>query len=127
MIHSVKRTLAVGVLAVSLGCAHTHFERTGPNPPPPRPPGPCSALVFEEPPADRKYVEIGICMTSAPGAEPLVENSPSTIQDLKRCACENGGNAILLRKDSEWGGMTKAGSKQSTMGRATVLLLFPRE
>jgi hypothetical protein len=123
----MKRTLAVGILAVSLGCAHTHFERTGSNPPPPRPPGPCSALVFEEPPADRKFVEIGICMTSAPGSEPLAENSPSTIQDLKLCACQNGGNAILLKKDSEAGAVTKAGSKQAIRGRATVLLVYPKE
>lgn len=120
----------VGGVACSFlsGCTSTSFTRTGFDPPPPRQPGPCSAVVLQRFPTDRKYVEIGFCTTSVPGGGVITDNTPDAINELRICACTNGGNAILFQGEGEAGVHTGFGySQQRVKAHASVLFVYPKE
>ena len=117
-----------GILVVVAACTSTSFTRTGFDPPPARPPGPCSAVVLEHPPTDRKYVEVGFCTTSVPGGGVITDKTPDAIRELQVCACQNGGNAIVFHGEGESGIHSAFGySQRRVKAHATVLYVFPKE
>ncbi len=116
------------VVLTASACTSTSFTRTGFDSPPPRQPGPCSAVVLEHPPTDRKYVEIGFCTTSVPGGGVITDNTPNAIRELQECACQNGGNAIVFHGEGESGIHSAFGySQQRVKAHATVLYVFPKD
>ena len=111
-----------------LGCTSTSFTRTGFDLPPAPPPSPCQAVVLQNPPSDRKFVELGFCITSVPGGGIITDNTPKAIAELQECTCKNGGNAMVFLGDSESGFHSGFGySQQRVKARAIVLFVFPKE
>lgn len=124
----MKRALLVMLALVLPGCTSTSFTRTGFDAPPPRQPGPCSAVVLQHEPSDRKFIEIGFCTTSVPGGGVITDNTPNAIAELRQCACQNGGNAIVFHGEGESGVHTGFGySQQRVKAHATVLFVFPKD
>lgn len=79
-------------------------------------------------PEDREYVEIGICKGTAPGGGLLIDETSRAIKQLKKCARNNGGNAILLTGDSESGFVTDWGESQETVkASGIVYYVYPKE
>ena len=111
-----------------LGCTSTSFTRTGFDLPPAPPPFPCQAVVLQNPPSDRKFIELGFCITSVPGGGIITDNTPKAITELQECACKNGGNAMVFLGDSEAGLHSAFGySQQRVKARAIVLFVLPKE
>src|SRR5262245_5392044 len=122
------RRISLFLLAATVACTSTSFTRTGFDSPPPRPPGPCSAVVLQHPPTDRRYVEIGFCTTAVPGGGVITDNTPKAIRELQECACQNGGNAILFHGEGESGMQSAFGySQQRVKAHATVLYVYPKQ
>ena len=124
-----RRIVLVSALALLFpGCTSTSFTRTGFDLPPVPPPSPCQAVVLQNPPSDRKFVELGFCITSVPGGGIITDNTPKAIAELQECACKNGGNAMVFLGDSESGFHSGFGySQQRVKARAIVLFVFPKE
>ena len=122
------RTLAAVVVLISLlGCTSSNFTKTGfdTNTRPPLPET-CPVTVLESMPTDRPYEELGFCNASAPGGGVISDKTPDAIAELKRCACRNGGNSIVLKAADERGMHSAFGySQQKVMARATVLFVAP--
>ncbi len=58
----------------------------------------------------------------------ISDKTPEAILELQKCACQNGGNAIVYAGDSESGIHTGFGySQQHIKARATVLFVYPKE
>ncbi|MBW3670189.1 MAG: hypothetical protein KY432_00800 [Acidobacteria bacterium] len=119
--------ILIGALVLS-SCTSTNFVKTGFDQAPPSALGPCSAVVLQEPPDERRYIEIGFCTTSTPGGGVITDKTPEAIRQLQQCACKNGGNAIVYEPESEAGIHTGFGySQQRVKARATVLYVYPEE
>jgi len=111
-----------------LGCTSTSFTRTGFDSPPAPPSSPCQAVILQNPPTDRKFVELGFCITSVPGGGIITDNTSKAIAELQECTCKNGGNALVFLGDSESGFHSGLGySQQRVKARAIVLFVFPKE
>ena len=123
----MKKTLPLLLLCLAPACTSTNFIKTGFETAPPRPPGPCSATVLQDFPADRQYVELGLCTTSMPGGGLIADKTPKAVQELQECACKNGGNAIVLLGSGDSGYQTTFGySQQTVKASAKVLFVFPK-
>ena len=124
----MKRAFLLACVAFAAGCTSTSFTRTGFDPPPARSPGPCTAVVLQHDPTDRKFIEIGFCTTSVPGGGVITDNTPDAIRELQECACKNGGNAIVFHGEGESGVHTGFGySQQRVKAHGTVLYVYPKE
>lgn len=116
-------------LIATSSCASYRFTKTGFddgkfN----RRPLDCDITVLTSLPTDREYVEIGLCDGKSPGGGVLVDKSPKAIEQLKKCACENGGNALLLRDNKENGGLTSFGySQQVVKASGVVYYVYPKK
>ncbi len=119
---------ATVVIALSLlGCTSSNFTKTGFDTKT-RPPlaDNCPVVVLESMPTDRPYEELGFCNASAPGGGVISDKTPDAIAELKRCACRNGGNAIVFKTGDERGVQSPFGySQQKVMARATILFVPP--
>jgi hypothetical protein len=116
------------LIALSLlACTSSNFTKTGFDTKA-RPPlaDNCPVTVLESMPADRPYEELGFCNASAPGGGVISDKTPDAIAELKRCACRNGGNAIVFKAADEHGMQSIFGySQQKVTARATVLFVPP--
>lgn len=110
------------------GCAGHTFTKTGFNTSPIDPqPEHCEIVVLQSFPIDRECIELGFCHASVPGGGLIRDATPDVIKELKKCACLNGGNAIIMATDSEAGIMTAFGySQQKVKARATVIFVYPK-
>lgn len=64
---------------------------------------------------DRAMTEIGICFGKAPGGGLISDSTPEAVNQLKKCACKNGGDAIVLNPTGESGVFTRAGYSQEVV------------
>lgn len=118
------------MLAIFLlwGCARHTFTKTGFSTSPISPkPSHCEIVVLQGFPADRKYIELGFCHASVPGGGVIRDATPDVIRELKKCACLNGGNAIVMGTENETGILTIFGySQQRVKLRATIIYVYPK-
>ena len=113
------------LLTSVLACTSSNFTKTGFDAKV-RPPlaDTCPVTVLESMPTDRPFEELGFCNASAPGGGVISDKTPDAIAELKRCACRNGGNAIVFKTADERGMQSGFGySQQRVMARATVLFV----
>ncbi len=116
-------TLGLLILMIGLaGCATYSFIQTGLSGPFPPKDKSCAIDVLTSVP-DRPVIEVGICHGQAPGGGIISDNTPDAIEQVKRCACQNGGDAIvLLNTGSTASVMTGFGASQQQIRiPATVL------
>ncbi len=87
----------------------------------------CPIAVLTEFPTDKKYVQLGLCNGTAPGGGIISDKTHKAINQLKKCACANGGNTIVLQDVKEEGYvMSGFGySQQSAKARAYILYVYP--
>lgn len=108
------RHLMVLLLPLITGCATHSFIKTGTNPVFPPKPTNCQLDIFTQLP-DKPLIELGVCYGRASGSGVgfSPEPAPLAVEQLKKCACENGGDLIFLRgTGSEIGGVTGFGAYQ---------------
>lgn len=116
--------LILAALAVTLlaGCTSHRFIPTGDGPKMASKGPSCGATVLRRAPIG-SYKELGICTAKAPGGGVISDNTPDAIAELQRCACEAGGNAILLESNTDQGLMTGFGASQMTVTAQGVVIL----
>ena len=120
------KRLSIAILALSLtACASHEFIKTGESQAHAAKPADCGATIYRTPPTDKQYQELGICMASAPGGDIMSDNTPDAIRELKKCACLQGGDAIILGGTSE-SGMVGAvtGSSQQQVKASGVAIKY---
>jgi hypothetical protein len=125
---SFQRTTLVSCLTLlALGCAGTSFTREGLEEPPPPPQSPCQVTVFQHVPRGDTFTELGQCSVSIYGGGILFDNSPRAVKKLQECACEQGGNAIVLLDNFQAGANTMMKyAERRIRARASVLLVAPK-
>ncbi len=73
------------------------------------------------PPAD-SYSELGLCTATATGGGAISDKTPDAVVELKRCACEHGGDAIVVGKlGSEGYGSIFGYSQQGVSATGVVI------
>ncbi len=125
----MKTKIIIGLLIITSfsSCSNYNFIRTGlDNTRYPPQPANCDVIVLTSLPTDRAYTEIGICKGTAPGGGMVSDRTHAAIKQLKRCACANGGNAILLNNTDEGGYFTEFGySQQVAKASGRVFYIHP--
>ena len=97
-------------------CAAHSFVKTGVDGPFPQKPENCKIDIYTSANMpERAMTEIGVCFGEAPGGGLARDNTPEAVNQLKKCACKNGGDAVVLNPVGESGGFTKAGYSQETV------------
>ena len=103
----------VAIFALT-SCANSRFIQTGFNsqPLPPLSKDAPVSIITEIPKNASKVIELGICKGTAPGGGIISDRTHKAIDQLKKCARENGGNAIMLGSNDEGGVFTDMGYSQ---------------
>jgi len=83
----------------------------------------CPIKVLTEIPEGLKYSEIGFCRGKAPGGGIIADYTHKAIEQLKKCACENGGNAILLKGYDDKGYSTLFFGYIQATARASAVII----
>ena len=97
-------------------CAPHSFVKTGTAGPFTTKPENCQVDIYTSPNLpDRTMTEIGICFAKAPGGGVISDNTPEAVNQLKKCVCQNGGDAIVLNPIGESGVLTRAGYSQQAV------------
>lgn len=86
-----------------IACSSHEFIKTGEQPTYTAKPENCGATIYRTPPKDKRYQELGICISSVPGGGVISDNTPDAIRELQKCACLQGGDAIIFSGTSESG------------------------
>lgn len=96
------------------GCANFKFIKTGFQTENLSPLGEnAEVYVITSIPKDAsKVIELGICKGTAPGGGVISDRTDKAIDQLKKCARLNGGNAIILGSNSEGGYLSEIGYSQ---------------
>ena len=125
----VHRTVLLSSLTlITLGCSSATFSPTALDTQHPPPQSPCQVAVLQHAPTGGNFTELGQCSVSVPGGNILFDNSPAAVRKLQRCACENGGNAIIVPDYLQTGPSTKPQYAHKRIhAKATVLLVAPHE
>jgi hypothetical protein len=125
---SVRLIVLISSLTLfALGCSSTSFTREGLEAQPPPPQSPCQITVLQHTPSGGNFTELGQCAVSIYGGGILFDNSSTAIKKLKECACEHGGNTIVLLDNFEAGANTRLKYTQRRISvRASVLLVAPK-
>ncbi len=122
------QTQCTALLAGGLicACATSNFTKTGfARQAPPRG-WPCDIAIFMDPPKDRPIEELGFCDASVPGGGVISDKTSDATEELRKCACGAGGNAIVLRGSDSTGFQSAFGySQQRVTARASVLVIGP--
>jgi len=123
--HLIHRTALIFSLPLlALGCSNTSFTREGLEAQPPPPQSFCQVTVLQHPPSGGNYSELGQCSVSIYGGGILFDNSSTAIKKLQECACEHGGNAIVLLDNFQAGANTMMKyAERRISARAAVLLV----
>ena len=84
-------------LAFFSGCSTSYLFKPDPSYPqtPVSPPAPCEVKVYRTAPVGREYKVIGTC-TAWSSVRFTNGNTEKALRLLKKCACEYGGNAVIL-------------------------------
>ena len=123
----MKQTLLIITsLMLVVGCSQHSFTKTSFTQPRAPQMENCTIVVLQRFPVDMEYEELGICHASVPGGGIIADNTPKAINELKKCACLNGGNAIVMRpgniKSTGLSGMEF--SQQKVEASATVIYVI---
>ena len=122
-----RTVLLSGITLLVLGCSKTSFIPTGSDVEPPPPRSPCQVAVLKHAPDNDNFTELGMCAVSVPGGSILFDNTPTAVRKLQKCACEHGGNAIILPDDLKAGASTMPKyAERRISAKATVLLVAPK-
>lgn len=84
----------------------------------------CNAKVLTSAPSV-KFEDIGLCLAEAPGGGIVRDATIDVVQELQKCACSNGGEALILNSTDEAGliGLGIGGySQQKVKGKAIVIV-----
>ena len=105
--------ILLGTLLLT-SCANSRFIQTGFNTQalPPLDKNAPVSVITSVPKNATKVVELGLCKGTAPGGGIISDRTHKAIEQLKKCARENGGNAIILCGNSEGGYYTEIGYSQ---------------
>lgn len=112
-------TLAVSALQ---GCSSHRFVPTGDSPREASKGSQCGATVLRQMPSP-PYRELGLCYAKVPGGGMISDNTPEAIEELQKCACEAGGDAVVLHTSDDQGYVTQFGSSQQTVKVQGVVVL----
>jgi hypothetical protein len=122
----MKRIISILLFPLVLaGCANHSFVPIGMSAETLVPkPASCGAKVLLRPPKNMQYSEVGICMARAPGGGMVTDNTPMAIKELQKCACLQGGDAIVLSGANESGIIPAFGgySQQSAKAEGIVIV-----
>ncbi|MBN2867002.1 MAG: hypothetical protein JXK16_13420 [Thiotrichales bacterium] len=123
-----KKYLFVFVVLMLNACTTHRFIPTGISQVTrPAKPANCGAKVLLRSPENIKFSEIGICMAQAPGGGMISDNTPDAIAELQRCACLQGGDAVILSGMNEAGVIPSFGgySQQVAKSQGVVIVFEP--
>ena len=87
----------------------------------------CPIRVLTSLPEEGTYTEIGICNGSAPGGGMVSDRSHKAIDQLKKCACENGGDAIVIIEQDDRGNSSGFGYSQQTVKARSIVIAFKKD
>lgn len=111
-------TLAVGALQ---GCSSHRFVPTGDAHREASNGLQCGATVYRQLPAT-PYRELGLCYAKVPGGGIIGDKTPEAIEELQKCACEAGGDAVVIQGTNDQGFMTQYGSSQQTVKAEGIVI-----
>lgn len=102
------------LMAALQGCSSHRFIPTGDSPREASKGPECGAAVLRQMPTT-PYRELGLCYAKVPGGGIVGDKTPEAIEELQKCACEAGGDAVVLQGTNDQGFMTQYGSSQQTV------------
>lgn len=110
----MKKLFLLSTIFILTSCANSRFIQTGFNSQKlaPLDKNAPIAVLTSIPKNATKVIEIGICKGTAPGGGIISDRTHKAIEQLKKCARENGGNAIILENNNEGGYLTEFGYSQ---------------
>lgn len=113
----------VSLLVVVLqGCSSHRFVATGDSPKVASKGTQCGATVLLSAP-NTPYQELGICYAQVPGGGMISDKTPEAIEELQKCACEAGGDAVLLGGTNDQSTMTMYGATQQNVKTQGIVIL----
>ena len=95
-------------------CATYSFVKSGTEEAFPPNPEDCKIDILTTLP-QRPMVEVGLCFGQTPGGGIITDKTPEAIEQLKKCACANGGDAVLLLTGDQGGVFTDLGYSQQVV------------
>lgn len=99
----MKRLLLAAAFLSLQGCASHEFIKIGDhNGYKPKSEN-CEIHILRAEPKNKDFIELGLCMASAPGGGVISDNTPDAIVELQKCSCLQGGDAVILQDISENG------------------------
>ena len=110
----MKKVFTISIALTLISCANSRFIQTGFNsqPLPPLDKNAPVSVITSIPKNATKVVELGMCKGTAPGGGIISDRTHKAIEQLKKCARENGGNAVILGGNTEGGYYTDMGYSQ---------------
>lgn len=84
----------------------------------------CGAKVLLNYPKKAKYSEIGICSAQVPGGGMISDKTPEAVIELQKCACLQGGDAIILGKANDAGFIGGFGYSQQVAKARGIVIVF---
>jgi hypothetical protein len=114
--------IATLVLVALQGCSSHRFVATGDAPKVDSKGANCGATVLISVPST-PYQELGICYAQVPGGGMISDNTPEAIEELQKCACEAGGDAVLLGGTNDQSTMTMYGSTQQNVKTQGIVII----
>jgi|GEM_PF-2288082 len=115
-------TIAIIIMVALPGCASHRFVATGDAPKVASKGIQCGATVLLSAPST-PYQELGICYAQVPGGGIISDNTPEAIEELQKCACEAGGDAVLLGGTNDQSTMTMYGATQQNVKTQGIVIL----
>ena len=114
------RYLIVICLAALAGCASSNYMPNAGKERTPLPEG-CPVQMLSTAPKG-EFVELGVCSAKASGGGAFMDFSEKALVELRRCACQAGGNAVLVMSQGDTGFL---GSQQRVRATGSVLWIPP--
>lgn len=114
--------IAALLLAALQGCSSHRFVATGDASKEDSKGAHCRARVLRTMPSV-PHRELGLCYASVPGGGIFSDKTPEAIEELQKCACEAGGDAVVLDGTSDQGVMSSFGASQQTVKAQGVVIL----
>ena len=119
----MRKLFIFSTVLVLTSCANSRFIQKGFNTQalPPLDKNAPVSIITSIPKNATKVVELGMCKGTAPGGGIISDRTHKAVDQLKKCAREHGGNAIMLGGNSEGGYYTDMGySQQVAKAQGTV-------
>lgn len=93
----VIKLLAIVAALFFTSCSNYTFVRTGTAQPLAARDEGCNIVVYNSLTPDLVYEDIGICVATADDIFGL-DRTDVAIEEIKECACKNGGNAVFIER-----------------------------